>query len=615
MANNKQDKEKEGRRQGRALPSLAAFILLTAAGTGMGLMNMYFGTGHYKIPLLEFLLSDSRLIALNAAPFALLILALWCLFAKAWIAFLLSGAFCLFVSWGQYWKLMARSDPIYAEDIVLFKDAVSISDGYLTVTWQIILSAVLVFVGTVFFISVFHGRKEYPRFRFRALLLALILAAGGASYAVFYRSDALYDSFPVWEELNPWFENSRYMSRGAMYPFLHSVKSAVVKPPEGYSASEAEKLLASFPDSEIPEDKKISVISVMLEAYSDLSLYTDMITGEDPYAAYHELAFESYTGRLLVNVFGGGTINTERSALTGFPEPGNFRSASWSYARYFGDNGYALQGSHSGYADFYNRRNVNRNLGIDGYLFLDDHYSEFTSWPSGDKILLPEIVRLASEEFEQGRHVFSFNVTYQNHGPYSDTEKYFDAEYVPLEGMDEGSYVIINNYLDGIRDTSENMLAMARSLEDIDEPVVLLFFGDHKPWLGDQSQVYEALGVSFAEEGERSFYNYYGTEYLLWANRAARRIAGDISGKGPDISPCYLADVLFQRCGWAGPSFLKLSRRAMAVLPVVSSNDRFLDEGKLVSESELSLLARGELSKLRIAAYYLEYEYMRTREE
>ena len=86
----------------------------------------------------------------------------------------------------------------------------------------------------------------------------------------------------------------------------------------------------------------------MLEAFCDFSDLTDAITENDPYADYHALQAESYTGQLFTNIFAGGTINTERCALTGFSRLPNFRSPSWSYARYFADQGYTCTGAHPG---------------------------------------------------------------------------------------------------------------------------------------------------------------------------------------------------------------------------------------------------------------------------
>ncbi len=56
----------------------------------------------------------------------------------------------------------------------------------------------------------------------------------------------------------------------------------------------------------------------MLEAYSDFTRFDGLTFTEDPYAFWHELQEECYSGYLVDDVFAGGTISTERSYLTGY---------------------------------------------------------------------------------------------------------------------------------------------------------------------------------------------------------------------------------------------------------------------------------------------------------
>lgn len=154
----------------------------------------------------------------------------------------------------------------------------------------------------------------------------------------------------------------------------------------------------------------------MLEAFCDFSDLTDAITENDPYADYHALQTESYAGQLFTNIFAGGTINTERCALTGFSKLPNFRRPSWSYARYFADQGYTCTGAHPGNEGFYSRSSVNRNLGLDDYWFAENHFSALCDGIAMDDVLFSEIAARTESQIAAGDWVFSFNVTYQNHG-------------------------------------------------------------------------------------------------------------------------------------------------------------------------------------------------------
>lgn len=138
----------------------------------------------------------------------------------------------------------------------------------------------------------------------------------------------------------------------------------------------------------------------------------------------------------------------------------------------------------------------------------------------------------------------------------------------------------------------------------MEEPVILVFFGDHKPWLGEQSVTYDALGIDIRSNTADSFYNYYATDYLIWANDAAKALLGnEFVGTGPDISPCFLMNVLFDLCGWDGPGYTKLTNEVMSQIPMLHTTGRYLADGTLtdkLTEAQQTLFDR-----MTFAQYYL----------
>lgn len=579
-------------------------LLSLCACISLGLMSLYFSAGQYKLDLFFWFLTQPKVLILNILPYLLIFLLLFFLTGRSWISFLLTGSLTLIYSWAQYWKLLARNDPVFAEDLLILSEAAQMSGQYIQITWQIILSAILVLLGTVVF---FFFRKTIFSRKIRALCtVAMILLCAGM-YSTVFTSKDIYTSMECWPKVNQWFETNKYISRGGIYPFFYSVQTALPNAPDGYDKDETQALLAQYDNDAIPTDQQVSVIAIMYEAFSDLSCYTDRITSADPYASFHSLQAESYHGNLVTNIFAGGTIDTERCVLTGFSALTNFRRSSWSYARYFADQGYQINGAHAGYEAFYNRVNVNANLGIPNYRFIENYYQSLLGHtnPPADRILLPDIAEHCKKQMSSGP-VFSFNVTYQNHGPYSFTNANFTQEYVPQEGLNESDYLIINNYLAGAEDTGNQMLAMADSFRNSEDPVILLFFGDHKPWLGEQSVTYNALGIDILSQTDESFYNYYTTEYIIWANEAAQEVLGvEFKGTGPTVSPCFLMNVLFDKCGWKGPGFMKLSREVMHQTPILHTTDRYQIDGSMVYGTDLSAENAALVNAMKCSQFYL----------
>ena len=128
---------------------------------------------------------------------------------------------------------------------------------------------------------------------------------------------------------------------------------------------------------------------------------------------------------------------------------------------------------------------------------------------------------------------------------------------------------------------------LAGELEAMDEPVVLVLFGDHKPWAGNGNSGYLELGVTFDLSTTQGFCDYYATPYLIWANSAARAaLGGSFTGEGGDFSPALLMTRLFDLCGWEGPGFMQLSRQLRDVTPLVHSQNLYWAEGEITDTQD-----------------------------
>lgn len=193
--------------------------------------------------------------------------------------------------------------------------------------------------------------------------------------------------------------------------------------------------------------------------------------------------------------------------------------------RYLADQGYTVTGSHPSYDWFYNRVNINANLGFESYNFLENHYGEMAGGEIAmDRILFPELVRLHEQHKEESdKPYFSFSVTYQGHGPYTTDKNDYGVDYVKPGVYSKESENILNNYFGSIADTNAHLKEFFDHYRASEDPTVIVLFGDHKPWLGDNSSVYAELGIDLNyTDPEEGFRNYYGTRYLIWANDAGQ---------------------------------------------------------------------------------------------
>lgn len=594
---------------------LWVFLWLTVFGLGIGLLSLYLAAyscpgidaqalwaSYFKLPLL---------VVMNLLMPLLLVYLGFFLFARPWAAYLLSAVPFLTLALANYYKIQLRGDPVLASDLRLLRTAGGIMGNY---SFELSAPVGIVAAGfvTMLLLSILLLRREHmsrhERLAGLMLLLSLTLAGGFELYP-----DAdIYEKTANSGLINPWSETEIYVSRGTTYPFLYSVQDMLPNAPSGYRESEASSTLASYEDQDIPEGEKITVVGIMLEAFSDMTDFP--VLDEVPaihkiYEPLHELEERSVSGRLLTNIFAGGTVDTEWGYLTGYSEHEEFRSPVNTYVRYFKSQGYDALYRHPGYSWFYNRSNVNEYLGFDECVFNDTGFGDLISISDAlyhsDKVLVDYLLNDIDSRTETDDPLFLFSVSYQNHGPYP-SETYWE-EYVTPEknGWSMQTCCVINNYLAGIRSTINEMCRMTEELEGRDEPIVFVFFGDHKPWMGNGNSVYTEMGINMDVSTLDGFYNYYATPYVIYANQAARDLLGnDFAEPGGDFSPCFLMAKVFDECGWEGPGFMQLQREMRAVSPLMSSNGWRMQNGQLTME--LDGTAEDENGRYLRAQYYIE---------
>lgn len=563
-------------------------LLIIGSALALGLASLLLATGSTsaKLMFVDYL-CHPVLLTLNLLPPLALMALLYALTGRAWLAYLMNALPVLGLSLGNYYKLIFRDDPVLAADLLILGEAGEMAGKYhLFLDAKLLLALLCAVLSAAALFLLARGR---PRGPVRVRIAAAALATALAMIPV-YGSDSVYNRNTNQEHINQWSSTQQFISRGLMYPFLHSIKTALPSPPEGYDPNEAADILAKYEDVAIPVEKKVNIVGIMLEAFSDFSGFDQIEFTQDVYAQFHALEAESYSGTLLTNIFAGGTINTERAFLTGVAaDDYDYRANTSSYVRYLKGQGYHTSGDHPCYEWFYNRANVNSYLGFDEYRFAENHYralsGEDTAW---DYLFFPELTSSILEQLKDDAPLFSFSVSYQGHGPYGDSECWWgEAEdYIANYDLDEPSRYILSNYLGSVLSTQSFLTEMVDTFRTQEEPIVLVVFGDHKPWLGNGSSVYTGLDIDLSQESTESFYNYWSTRYLIWANDAAKEAIGaDFVGEGPDISPCFMMNVLFDQLGWTGDAYMQAADQYRAELPVIHSYGACLTkDGQLMRE-------------------------------
>ena len=588
---------------------------VTGLGCCIGLLTLFMAAAAYTkldgAALFLSYLKNPLLLGMNLLMPVMLAWLFYLLSGMAWVGYLGSAIPCLAVAVVNYYKIRLRGDPLLGPDLLLVSEAGDMVGHYtLDLTWVIAAMGACFAAGLVFSVVFLPRGIKGIKIRLFGALVCVILAV--SSCVTLYSNAKIYNKTANTAHINPWSDVEVFVSRGVLYPFLYSLQDMIPQPPEGYDPKAAQTLLEQYADADIPEEEKVDVVGIMLEAFCDLTDFEALAAQPgilEVYAPWHRMEAASVSGDLLTNIFAGGTVDSEWSFLTGYSQYDQFRSNTDSYLWYLREQGYDAQFHHPGYGWFYNRQNVNLYLGFQESFFTDNRYAQFVD-PLGavyhsDHILVDQILQDLEEQGDTP--LFSFSVSYQNHGPYADTPG-APVVVTPAEtGWSEASCNIINSYLKGVSHTILQMESLLAQLEEREEPTVAVLFGDHKPWMGNGDSVYAEVGANFDLSTLKGFKEYYATPYLIWANSAAKEVLGaDFVGEGGDFSPCFLMPKLFDLCGWEGSDFMQLSRRIREVSPLVHARGLFLVGGELtdtLSEEDLAFYRQ-----FLWAQYYREKE-------
>ena len=581
------------------------------------------------------------LIVLNALPVGLLVLVFACLFRNVFFgAALVNLAVCL-LSIANRIKIEVRDEPVFPRDFALLKEVGSAMGTYeIRFPWSAIALAVL-FSLALAVLGLVVGGKPFPIRRLRGWAGRLLGAA--ASFAVLaglivtvYASNDLYNSFRV---SNAYYIPSVFNELGFPYCFCHQFTTYPVDRPEGFDRGEAEAWDAG---GETGLGAAVNVIMVMNEAFSDLT-DADVFAysaENDPLPNLHALESDPHaiSGHVVVPGFAGGTANTEFDVLTGMQTNALSAATTSSFRvvnrnldslfRVFAADGYATSFFHPGDDWFYNRENVYRWLGAEETVFADQMSDlEYKGrWVTADYM-----AGLIEAEFEEaaaaGQTLFHYTTTIQNHMSYT-ADKYgqdYDYPDVPLNvSVSEQTETMLKVYIEGARDADAMLGRLVDYFSACGEPVVLVYFGDHLPYLGDNQQAYAELGLEVAlpEDDREDPLCSYETPYVIWANDAAAEALDWAQAvealelpENNDLSASFLGAAVLELTGRTGESpwfdFLNQLRR---IVPVVQKKTYMLPDGTYLKERDLDQWApesgadgpeiREQILKWRQWSYY-----------
>lgn len=359
--------------------------------------------------------------------------------------------------------------------------------------------------------------------------------------AAFLAGQAFVDYYNTLDvRLYTWRPLGSYYDQGFLPTFISTAQMMIPPKPKHFNSEDADKLIKRYAaswDSDangglLParaaaeqqfEELKPSIICIMNESFSDLSIFDGLRCGYKGPQRFASVSDALFCGTSYMSAFGGGTCNSEFEFLTGhsmaflgsgvYPFMTYNLAPTENLARQFAKQGYHALAMHPNHASNWNRVNVFNDMGFEHFYSIKDFVGaeelcrKVTDAATYDKCL--DLLR------SQDEPVFIHDVTMQNHSGY-DTGLIPPAQrlsYVPA-GVDADHIRWTNEYLALIEASDVAFRSFLDSLSKLSRPVVVVMYGDHQPFFTDAFNDSYFKGEPNADHTERI----WQTKYMVWAN-------------------------------------------------------------------------------------------------
>lgn len=561
------------------------------------------------------------ILLFNIIPIFLVMLLFYFITGKTSCSFVITNTLLTVLLIINHFKVKFRDEPLMPTDFSLGKEAKNIVANY-DLSLDIVVFVCLVICAVTFFLAIKYIKNKRPGIMISIIGIIVTSALTVGAYNVIYKNTRIYDA--LLSNLGIYHETTIVSSKGLVYSLINNTSVMKYEKPDGYSLNEAQAILDKYEDTTLSDDTP-NLIAVMGEAFTDMQDWDNVsFADENPYDYINFLREKGAYGKIFVPGFAGGTSSTEFEFLTGCNTsaistsmPTAYKtlitSPAFSIARLYKEKGFEAKAMHPGFPWFYNRQNVYPRFGFDSFTSREDLTGEIkqTGYYADDTVASDMIIsdynRHLSENPDQG--YFNFTVTIQNHGPYNDHELLYEKEYISkTEDMTDEEYYIINNYLGGIKSANEFLKTIYEYINTLDKPTVLVFFGDHLPYLDSEEMLYEKLGLDISSDTYQAYENKYSTNYIIIGNDAfLKERQPKINGVQDLVSANYLSVKMFLYMDEKLPKFHSFLKDMMEYVPVLSKRHNGFPKSQF--DEQLTDTQNDYIKKYKILQYYNIKDY------
>lgn len=367
-----------------------------------------------------------------------------------------------------------------------------------------------------------------------------------------------------------------------------------------------------------------TVILILSESFSDPLRVPGISFDIDPMPNIRALKDVTTSGLMLSPGYGGGTANIEYQSLTGM-NLANFNDQLispyqqlvpsqknvYTFNQIWNDacQSQCSYAFHPYLKNFYLRDSNYKKFGFKYFRTIDsepalkyqDHIDDgYVSDASAYQNVIDQLNQ------SSGKSQFIQLVTMQNHLPYGDY--YTNNEFKEADtstGLDENEKVQIDTYTKGISYTDQATASFLDQLNMIEQPITVIFYGDHLPGIYSSAAKYKENQLTLHE-----------SDYFIWSNSSSSSAGSKLSPEESNYSSSnfFMASTAKHMDAKVTP-FLALLTEVHQSVPAIgrfastdadwgTGSTSYLDSsGQLMKKKNLSSEAKQLLEDYRLVQY------------
>jgi phosphoglycerol transferase MdoB-like AlkP superfamily enzyme len=459
--------------------------------------------------VIERFLNTPTIFIFDVILIGLLFWLIQVLVKRAFVSGLILGGLLYILSCVEFYRYRASGAHFTFNDLSI---VTNVGDVMQFADIQIYLFQIILFVSWLLYCAIFWAldtKTVFPK-KYRVIQCSAVVCFFVFFFLFSGFSSRVYQVFQVeYGGVNNNFVLSEKFEKNGMIAFLienltDMIQNGYVQQPQDYSEDTMNTLSAETPVAAVQDPVKPNVITIMSESYADFRIFDQLQISDDFYQNFDRFCNEGYSGKAVVPTFGGYTVRTEFELIFGLPIKSlNSTSApqkmiseqeQTTIPSFYQSVGYTTTYIHPYTSDFYDRGKLYPYYGFDN-LYFDESFASAEYYR--DYVDDAEVFEKAVEQIKEDDDPSYIHITtMQNHMPYgSDTQSQMDY------------------YMDGIAHTDLALGELMDALEQLDEPTVVLFIGDHFPFFNDENNVYEQLGID-----RYNCLDLYEQTYFVWSN-------------------------------------------------------------------------------------------------